>query len=161
VDFSPLFFPSLDCFARFFYRVFGRFVTRGVQKRDKQKPRKVFRSRQKSSYLLTSRFPFFTAPLGRQSPVYPGTWVRGDQKKRGKNDFKKTSRGETNDRRCSIIFYFVAFLSASRQREIKNSRKTFFKTIEGKSNLFRFPAAIFPLGFFLGVWGLSRGLKYI
>jgi hypothetical protein len=33
--FPSVFFPPfLGCFARFFYRVFGRFVTTGVQKRD-------------------------------------------------------------------------------------------------------------------------------
>jgi hypothetical protein len=45
----------------FFYRVFGRFVTRGVQKRDKTKSRNFFRSRQKKQ--LPTCVTFFTAPL--------------------------------------------------------------------------------------------------
>jgi hypothetical protein len=46
---SRLFCSVLD----FFYRISGRFVTRGAQKRDKTKSQNVFRSRQ-NTYLLTS-----------------------------------------------------------------------------------------------------------
>jgi lauroyl/myristoyl acyltransferase len=48
----------------FFYRVFGRFVTRGVKKRDKKNRRNFPAAAKKSTYLLTSLFGgFFTAPL--------------------------------------------------------------------------------------------------
>jgi hypothetical protein len=68
--FPSVFFSfSLGCFARFdFYRVFGRFVTRGVQKRDKKNRVNIFAATKKSAYLLASRLfvtPFFchAAPL--------------------------------------------------------------------------------------------------
>jgi hypothetical protein len=61
--FSPPFFffnPRLFC-SIFFYRVFafGRFVTRGVQKRDKKKSRENLLSFQKK-YLLTYVTFFFS-----------------------------------------------------------------------------------------------------
>jgi hypothetical protein len=63
--FSLHFFPpSLGCFAPFFYRVFGRFVTRGVKKRDK-KIAEIFPQPPKNNtylYLLTSLFCFYGAP---------------------------------------------------------------------------------------------------
>jgi hypothetical protein len=60
-----LFFPSPVVLFDFFHRVFGRFVTRGVQKRDKKKSRENLLSLQKR-YLLTylRRFFFSAAPLG-------------------------------------------------------------------------------------------------
>jgi hypothetical protein len=62
--FPPFFFPSLGCFVRFFFnRVFGRFVTRGVQKRHKKNRAKISSASKKSTHLLTSLFFFFTAPL--------------------------------------------------------------------------------------------------
>jgi hypothetical protein len=48
----------------FFYRVFGRFVARGVQKRDKQKSRENLLSSQKNKLLTYVTFFFFAAPLG-------------------------------------------------------------------------------------------------
>jgi hypothetical protein len=48
------FSPSLGCFVRFFFnRVFKRFVTRGVQKRDKENRAKISSASKKSTYLLT------------------------------------------------------------------------------------------------------------
>jgi hypothetical protein len=70
-SFRPFFFvfPPLVVWFDFFYRVFGRFVTRGVQKRFKKKSRENIPSStvtpKKSSYLLASLFIFFlAAPLG-------------------------------------------------------------------------------------------------
>jgi hypothetical protein len=56
--FFPLrFFFTPGCFVRFFfYRVFGRFVTRGVQKRDKKKSRENLLSFQKKYLLFFSFF---------------------------------------------------------------------------------------------------------
>jgi hypothetical protein len=45
------------------YHVFGRFVTRGVQKRDKNNRAKISSASKKSTYLLTSLLFFSTAPL--------------------------------------------------------------------------------------------------
>jgi hypothetical protein len=70
--FPPFFFLHLGCFVRFFFnRVFGRFVTRGVQKRDKKKSRENLLSCQKK-YLLTyvTFFFFFSRP-----PLCPITCV--------------------------------------------------------------------------------------
>jgi hypothetical protein len=60
--------PSLGCLVRFFYRVFGRFATRGVQKRDKKNRAKIFSAPKKSSYLLTSLFFPPAAPLAEPKP---------------------------------------------------------------------------------------------
>jgi hypothetical protein len=60
--FLRFFFPSLGFFVRFFfYRVFGRSMTRGVQKRHKKKSRENLLSFQKKYLLLllTSLFFFF------------------------------------------------------------------------------------------------------
>jgi hypothetical protein len=74
--FPPVFFtPGSRLFCSIFFpRVFGRFLSRGVQKRkDKKKSQNFFRGRQKKelTYLLrthllilTSLFFFLTAPLG-------------------------------------------------------------------------------------------------
>jgi hypothetical protein len=77
----PGIFFSLGCFARFFYRVFGRFVTRRVQKRDK-KSALFFRSRQKK-YLLAVRHFFFKRPPLVPLPFFPGRQGRGTYHKRG------------------------------------------------------------------------------
>jgi hypothetical protein len=65
--FPPFFFPLLRLFCSiFFNRVFGRFVTRGVQKRDQKKSHENLLSFQKK-YLLTyvaSFFIFLRRPLG-------------------------------------------------------------------------------------------------
>jgi hypothetical protein len=54
---------SFGCFVRFFFnRVFGRFVTRGVQKREKTNRAKISSASKKSTY-LRHFFSFFTAPL--------------------------------------------------------------------------------------------------
>jgi hypothetical protein len=57
--FSSFFFLSpLVVWFDFVYRVLGRFVTRGVQKRDKKNRAKISSAPKKSSYLLTSLFVF-------------------------------------------------------------------------------------------------------
>jgi hypothetical protein len=68
VRFFSFFSPSVVWFD-FFNRVFGRFVTRGVQKREK-KSRETSSAPQKSSYLLTSLF--FFPPRGAlgQSAIF-------------------------------------------------------------------------------------------
>jgi hypothetical protein len=64
------FFPSLGCFARFFFIAFlGRFVRRGVQKRDKNREKHAAAAK-KSTYLLTSLF-FSRRPLGHRP------WLQG------------------------------------------------------------------------------------
>jgi hypothetical protein len=70
--FPPFFFFSLGCFVRFFfYRVFGRFVTRGVQKRHNKKSRENLLSFQKKHSLTYVAFFFFFSrrPLNW---VWPG-----------------------------------------------------------------------------------------
>jgi hypothetical protein len=52
----------------FFNRVFGRFVTRGVQKRDKKKSREILLSFQKKHSLTYVTFFFFAAPLAPTTP---------------------------------------------------------------------------------------------
>jgi hypothetical protein len=58
----------------FFYRVFGRFVTRGVQKRDKKKSRENLLSFQKTKKIVTylRQFFVFVAPLGLDLDVVQG-----------------------------------------------------------------------------------------
>jgi hypothetical protein len=60
---QKMFFPSVflpRLFCSFFYRVLGRFVTRGVQKRNKGSSKTQQSSRQKNSkYLLTYVTAFF------------------------------------------------------------------------------------------------------
>jgi hypothetical protein len=70
--FPPFFFflPRLFC-SIFFYRVFGRFVTRGVQKRHKKKSRENLLSFQKKHSLTYVAFFFFF--LRRPLPV-TRTW---------------------------------------------------------------------------------------
>jgi hypothetical protein len=73
--FPPFFFyPRLFC-SIFFYSVLGRFVTRGVQKRDKKKSRENLLGFQ-NKHLLTyvSFFFFFAAPLVN---LAFGFWLRG------------------------------------------------------------------------------------
>jgi hypothetical protein len=61
--FLRFFFFTLGCFVRFFFnRVFGRFVTRGVQKRDKKKSRENLLSFQKKYLLTYVTFFFFSRP---------------------------------------------------------------------------------------------------
>jgi hypothetical protein len=63
--FLPFFFsPSLGRFRSiFFYRVFGRFAARGVQKRDKTNRAKITSAFKKGTHLLTSLFfCFFRGP---------------------------------------------------------------------------------------------------
>jgi hypothetical protein len=62
--FSSIFFlPRLFLFCSiFFNRVFGRFVTRGVQKRHKKNRAKISSASKKSTYLLTSLFFVFDGP---------------------------------------------------------------------------------------------------
>jgi hypothetical protein len=59
--FLRVFFFTLGCFVRFFFnRVFGRFVTRGVQKRDKKKSREnLLSSFQKKELTYLRHFFFF------------------------------------------------------------------------------------------------------
>jgi hypothetical protein len=62
--FSFFFSPSVVWFD-FFNRVFGRFATRGVQKRDNKKSRENLLSFQKKHSLTrVTFFFFFAAPLG-------------------------------------------------------------------------------------------------
>jgi hypothetical protein len=64
VAFLPRLFGSI-----FVYRVFGRFVTRGVQKCDKQNRAKISSAPKKSTHSLTSLFFLFFSrrPRGRQT----------------------------------------------------------------------------------------------
>jgi hypothetical protein len=76
--FRPFFssFPSAVWFD-FVYRVFGRFVTRGVQKRDKQKSRENILSSQKKQLLTSVTFFFFAAPLGFRHGLFVNTHFDG------------------------------------------------------------------------------------
>jgi hypothetical protein len=84
--FLRFFFFSLGCFVRFFFnRVFGRFVTRGVQKRHKKKSAENLLSFQIPKKALTHLRRFFcfvfTAPLG-SGPWTPIAHRRETPKKR-------------------------------------------------------------------------------
>jgi hypothetical protein len=76
--FLPRLFDSI-----FFNRVFGRFVTRGVQKRDKKNRAKISSAPKKSSSLLASLFFFFHGapwPLALascESISHIGVWYLG------------------------------------------------------------------------------------
>jgi hypothetical protein len=75
--FFPPFFSSLGCFARFFYLVFRRLVTRGVKKRGHQKKQ-----------LLTSIIP--PPPPPRRPLIYvSGVFKPPSQKNSHKRDETK------------------------------------------------------------------------
>ena len=59
--FSAVFFSTSVVLLDFVYHVFGRFVTRGVQKRDKRIRKSFSSAAKKSTYLLASLF-FFKRP---------------------------------------------------------------------------------------------------
>jgi hypothetical protein len=70
VFFRPFFPPPPSVvWFDFFYRVFGRFVTRGVQKRDKKNRAKISSASKKSTHSLMSLLLLFFS----RRPLTPGT----------------------------------------------------------------------------------------
>jgi hypothetical protein len=111
VAFPSVFFPSLGCLARFFYCVFGRFVTKGLSKIGLKKPRKVFRGLQKSSHLVASIISppsqntgstFFVPP-----PPPPNTRFLARPEKQG-------APGGANKAATYSLFFFLFLFLVSR-----------------------------------------------
>jgi hypothetical protein len=122
--------PPSPCFLDLFYRVFGRFVTRGVQKCDlKQNSQFVFRSRQKK-YLLTYVTPLPPPPPPPPTPSTPPLQGAANYKKIGDPRGGWVGQRPKKDWGQIVLKrFFIVFLNSPHRQPPKNVIKKVEKKI--------------------------------